>query len=302
MLSQTSNRLLKALQPRILSSCSAASSNDSSTYSGIYYGALFAGLGITGLGFTQIAVAEDEGEAGLHAPTFPWSHNSGILRSLDHPSIRRGFQVYQQVCASCHGLMFLHWRHLVDVCYSEAEVAAMAAETEVEDGPDDEGNMFMRPAKPSDPLPLPYANEQAARYANGGANPPDLTLVVDGRENGQNYVFSLLLGYKDPPAGINIREGLYYNPYFAGGAIAMPKMLVSGGVEYDDGTPAIESQMAKDMVTFLTWSAQPEHDERKLLGIKVVCGTIILLIALTYQKQLVWSVLKSRKLVFDVLN
>jgi len=178
----------------------------------------------------------------------------------------------------------------------------MAAETEVEDGPDDEGNMFLRSGKPSDPLPQPYPNEQAARYANGGANPPDLTLLVDGRENGQNYVFSLLLGYKEPPAGINIREGLYYNPYFAGGAIAMPKMLVNGGVEYDDGTPAIESQMAKDITIFLTWAAQPEHDERKLLGAKFVTGTLILLAALTYQKNLAWSVLKSRKIVLDVLN
>eukprot|EP01023_Acetabularia_acetabulum_P002310 TRINITY_DN1090_c0_g1_i1.p1 TRINITY_DN1090_c0_g1~~TRINITY_DN1090_c0_g1_i1.p1 ORF type:complete len:299 (+),score=67.86 TRINITY_DN1090_c0_g1_i1:77-973(+) len=298
MLSRTQQSLLKALAPRV----AVSSSTNESTGNGYYYGALLAGLGVVGVGFTSVAAAEDEGEEGMHAPTMPWSHNSGLLRSLDHTAIRRGFQVYQQVCASCHSVQFLHWRHLVDVCYSDEEVQAMAAETEVEDGPDDEGNMFLRSGKPSDALPIPYANEQAARYANGGANPPDLTLIVDGRENGQNYVFSLLLGYKEPPAGINIREGLYYNPYFAGGAIAMPKMLVSGGVEYDDGTPAIESQMAKDVTTFLTWAAQPEHDERKLLGAKFITGTLLLLLALTYQKNLAWSVIKSRKVVLDVLN
>ena len=105
-------------------------------------------------------------------------------------------------------------------------------------------------------------------YANGGAYPPDLSLITKARHDGQNYVFALLLGYRDPPAGITMREGLHYNPYFVGGAIAMPKMLADGGVEYDDGTPATESQMAKDVVTFLAWAAEPEHDDRKLMGAK----------------------------------
>eukprot|EP01026_Neomeris_dumetosa_P014367 TRINITY_DN15200_c0_g1_i1.p1 TRINITY_DN15200_c0_g1~~TRINITY_DN15200_c0_g1_i1.p1 ORF type:complete len:303 (-),score=56.70 TRINITY_DN15200_c0_g1_i1:144-1052(-) len=302
MLTQGKRRLFTALMVKPIAGASTqgSSSNGSNNF---YYGALLGGAGVIGLGFTQIAVAEvDEAENGLHAPSHPWYHRSGALTAFDHTAIRRGFQVYQQVCASCHSMEYLSWRHLIDACYTDAEVQAMAAETEVEDGPDDEGNMFYRSGKPSDPLPKPYPNEQAARYANGGANPPDLTLIIDGRENGPNYVFSLLLGYKEPPAGVNIREGLYYNPYFAGGAIAMPKMLVNGGVEYDDGTPAIESQMAKDMVTYLTWAAQPEHDERKLLGAKFVTGALILLVALTYQKQLAWSVLKSRKIVLDVLN
>ncbi|KAJ1390868.1 Cytochrome c1 [Sesbania bispinosa] len=121
----------------------------------------------------------------------------------------------------------------------------MAAEIEVVDGPNDEGEMFTRPGKLSDRFPEPYANEAAARFANGGAYPPDLSLITKARHNGQNYVFALLTGYRDPPAGVSIREGLHYNPYFPGGAIAMPKMLNDGAVEYEDGTPATESQMGK---------------------------------------------------------
>lgn len=148
---------------------------------------------------------------------------------------------------------------------------------QVEDGPNDEGEMFTRPGRLADKLPIPYANEQAARYSNGGAYPPDLSLISGARHNGQNYIFALLTGYRDPPAGITMREGLYYNPYFPGGAIAMPKMLVDGGAEYDDGTPASASQQAKDVVTFLTWSCYPWQDEMRIMGIKA-CFVITLMI------------------------
>lgn len=144
-------------------------------------------------------------------------------------------QVYQQVCAACHSVEQLAYRNLVGVCYTEDEVKEMAAEVEVPDGPDDTGEMFERPAKLSDKIPSPYMNEAHARYANGGAYPPDLSLITKARHDGQNYVFALLLGYREPPAGVSVREGLHYNPYFPGGAIAMPKMLADGGVEYDDG-------------------------------------------------------------------
>ena len=123
----------------------------------------------------------------------------------------------------------------------------MAAESEVIDGPNDEGEAFERPGRLSDPLPRPYSSEEAARFANGGAYPPDLSLITKARHDGQNYLMALLLGYRDPPAGVSVREGLYYNPYFVGGAIAMPKMLVDGGTDYDDGTPASEAQQAKDV-------------------------------------------------------
>ena len=126
----------------------------------------------------------------------------------------------------------------------------MAAESEVVDGPNDEGEAFERPGRLSDPLPRPYSSEEAARFANGGAYPPDLSLITKARHDGQNYLMALLLGYRDPPAGVSVREGLYYNPYFVGGAIAMPKMLVDGGTDYDDGTPASEAQQAKDVSLF----------------------------------------------------
>ncbi|KAJ4822536.1 hypothetical protein Tsubulata_043420 [Turnera subulata] len=222
------------------------------------------GAGVSGfLGFATIASA-DEAEHGLECPSYPWPH-SGILSSYDHASIRRGHQVYQQVCASCHSMSLISYRDLVGVAYTEEETKAMAAEIEVTDGPNDEGEMFTRPGKLSDRFPQPYANEAAARFANGGAYPPDLSLITKARHNGQNYVFALLTGYRDPPAGVSIREGLHYNPYFPGGAIAMPKMLNDGAVEYEDGTPATEAQMGKDVTTFLAWAAEPEMEERKLI-------------------------------------
>jgi len=247
------------------------------------------------------SVAADEAEHGLASAEYPWPHN-GVFSSYDHASIRRGHQVYQQVCAACHSVALLHYRDLVGVCYTEDEAKEMALENEVTDGPDDTGEMFDRPAKLSDPLPRPYANEEGARYANGGAYPPDLSLITKARHDGQNYVFSLLLGYKDPPAGVHVREGLYYNPYFPGGAIAMPKMLADGGVEYDDGTPATESQMAKDVTTFLAWAAEPEHDERKLMGVKWIFVLSLVLAQAVYYKRLRFAPLKSRKVIVDAIN
>jgi ubiquinol-cytochrome c reductase cytochrome c1 subunit len=196
----------------------------------------------------------------------------------------------------------LHYRNLVGVAYTEEEAKEMAAETEVEDGPNEEGESFTRPGRLSDPLPRPYANEEAARYANGGAYPPDLSLITKARHDGQNYVFSLLLGYRDPPAGVNVREGLHYNPYFVGGAIAMPKMLADEGTEYDDDTPATESQQAKDVTTFLAWAAEPEHDERKLAGAKwMVVLTLVWGVAI-YYKRWKWAPIKSRRVIVDAFN
>ncbi|XP_042001556.1 cytochrome c1-2, heme protein, mitochondrial-like isoform X1 [Salvia splendens] len=259
------------------------------------------GAGVSGLLSYATIASCDEAEHGLEAATYPWPH-SGILNSYDHASIRRGHQVYQQVCASCHSMSLISFRDLVGVAYTEEETKAMAAEIEVVDGPNDEGEMFTRPGKLSDRFPLPYANEQAARFANGGAYPPDLSLITKARHNGQNYVFALLTGYHDPPAGVTIREGLHYNPYFPGGAIAMPKMLNDGAVEYEDGTPATEAQMGKDVVTFLTWAAEPEMEERKLMGFKWIFVLSLALLQAGYYRRMRWSVLKSRKLVLDVVN
>ena len=259
------------------------------------------GAGLSGLFSFSTMAAADEAEHGLACPSYPWPHK-GILSSYDHASIRRGHQVYTEVCASCHSMSLISYRDLVGVAYTEEEVKAMAAEIEVVDGPNDEGEMFTRPGKLSDRFPQPYANEAAARFANGGAYPPDLSLVTKARHNGQNYVFALLTGYRDPPAGVSIREGLHYNPYFPGGAIAMPKMLNDGAVEYEDGTPATEAQMGKDVVSFLTWAAEPEMEERKLMGFKWIFVLSLALLQAAYYRRLRWSVLKSRKLVLDVVN
>ncbi|KAK9808701.1 hypothetical protein WJX72_002209 [[Myrmecia] bisecta] len=232
---------------------------------------------------------------------YPWSHD-GWFSAYDHAAIRRGHQVYTQVCAACHSVNQIHFRDLVGVAYTEEEAKAMAAEIEMEDGPNDEGETYMRPGRLSDPLPRPYANEEAARFANGGAYPPDLSLITKARHDGQNYVFSLLLGYREPPAGVSVREGLYYNPYFPGGAIAMPKMLVDDGTEYEDGTPATESQQAKDVTTFLAWAAEPEADDRKLMGVKWILVLSLVYLTAAYYKRWKWSPIKSRRVIVDVVN
>ncbi|KAG6334605.1 hypothetical protein ID866_4481 [Astraeus odoratus] len=234
-------------------------------------------------------------DEGLHPPAYPWPHK-GWFDTFDHASIRRGYQVYREVCAACHSLDRIAWRNLVGVSHTAEEARAMAEEVEYTDGPDDSGEMFQRPGKLSDYLPAPYPNEEAARASNGGALPPDLSLIVKARHGGADYVFSLLTGYMDPPAGVEIREGMNYNPYFPGGAISMARVLFDGLVEYEDGTPATTSQMAKDVVTFLNWAAEPEHDERKKMGLKAVILFSTMFAISIYVKRFKWGVLKNRKI------
>ncbi|KAF8739143.1 Cytochrome C1 family, partial [Rhizoctonia solani] len=239
--------------------------------------------------------ANSPAENGLHPASYPWSHK-GWLDSFDHASIRRGYQVYREVCAACHSLDRIAWRNLVGVSHTVDEVKAMAEEVEYEDGPNDAGEMFQRPGKLADYMPAPYPNEEAARAGNAGALPPDLSLIIKARHGGADYVYSLLTGYVDPPAGVEVREGLNYNPYFPGGAIAMARVLFDGLVEYDDGTPATTSQMAKDVVTFLSWAAEPEHDERKKMGLQAVILLSSMLAISVYIKRFKWSVIKTRKI------
>ncbi|XP_073325135.1 cytochrome c1, heme protein, mitochondrial [Pagrus major] len=233
----------------------------------------------------------------LHPPNYPWSH-AGPLSSLDHASIRRGYQVYKQVCSACHSMEYLAFRNLVGVSHTEAEVKVLAEEVEVVDGPDESGEMFTRSGKLSDYFPKPYPNPEAARVANNGALPPDLSYIVNARHGGEDYVFSLLTGYCEPPAGVTVREGLYYNPYFPGQAIGMAPPIYNEILEYDDGTPATMSQVAKDVCTFLRWAAEPEHDQRKRMGLKLLMGSAILVPLIYYMKRHRWSVLKSRKIAY----
>jgi len=175
----------------------------------------------------------------------------------------------------------------------------MAEEVEIVDGPNDEGEMFERPGKLSDYMPGPYANEEAGRAANNGALPPDLSLIVKARHGGADYIFSLLSGYCEAPAGKAMLPGLYYNPYFAGGAIGMPAPLMDEQVEYPDGTPATVSQMAKDVAVFLAWVAEPEHDERKKGGFRWITALGLAALVAGYTKRFRWANLKARKITYQ---
>ncbi len=237
--------------------------------------------------FTVLVAAEAE-----HPPARNWPHK-GVFGTFDRATLQRGFQVYAEVCSSCHSINFVAFRNLTDLGYSMDEVKAIAAEYEIEDGPNDEGEMFMRTARPSDYFPPPFVNEQAARAANNGALPPDLSLIVKAREGGEDYIYALLTGFEDePPAGFELTEGMNYNPYFPGGQIAMTPPLFEDSVEYADGTPATVEQMASDVTTFLAWTAEPTLEARKRLGFKVMAFLLVLTVLLYFVNRKVWSKLK----------
>lgn len=237
-------------------------------------------------------------EEGLHPPAYPWEHTK-FYRTYDHQALRRGFQVYTEVCSTCHSLNRIAWRNLVGVTHTAGEVKEMAEAVEYDAEPNDEGLIEKRPGKLSDYLPAPYANEEAARAANQGALPPDLSLMIKARHGGCDYVFALITGYpEEAPAGVQVQPGLNYNPYFPGGQIGMARILYDGLVDYDDGTPATASQMARDVTEFLNWAAEPEFDERKKMGAKVLVITSILLALSVWVKRFKWGPIKNRKLVY----
>lgn len=266
---------------------------------------LFGTLGATTFAGASLlyALETSEVEASdieLHPPHFHWAH-SGVLDSHDHQALRRGYQVYKQVCAACHSMKYIAYRHLVGVTHTEEEAKAEAAAVQVQDGPDENGKMFMRPGKLADYFPKPYPNDEAARAANNGALPPDLSYMALARHGREDYIFSLLTGYADPPAGVEIREGMAYNPYFPGGSLSMTQQLFDEQIEYEDGTPATVSQMAKDVSQFLTWSASPEHDTRKRMAIKLVMWFGLIFPLVYYWYRFKWSVIKSRKVQYIMM-
>ena len=224
-----------------------------------------------------------------------WSH-SGPFGTYDRGALQRGLQVYLEVCAGCHSLRLVAFRTLSDIGLSEAAVKALAASMEVRAGPDAEGNELtddgefrMRPAKPSDRIPPPFANDLAARAGNNGALPPDFSLIVKARPGHENYIYSVLTGYAEPPAEVKLAEGMSYNPYFGGNQIAMGPPLDDDAVEYADGTKATVDQMAKDLVSFLAWAGDPYMETRKNMGIKVILFLIVLTFLLYLVKRKVWS-------------
>lgn len=245
------------------------------------------------------AFATAPAEEGLHPTKYPWEHEK-MHKTFDHQALRRGFQVYQEVCASCHSLSRVPYRTFVGTVLTVNEARALAEENEYPGEPDEQGQIQMRPGKLSDYMPDPYPNEEAARFANNGSLPPDLSLITKARHGGCDYIFSLLTGYpEEPPAGVQLAPGMNFNPYFPGTGIAMARVLYDGLVEYEDGTPATTSQMAKDVVEFLNWAAEPEMDDRKRMGIKVLAVSSVLFAISVWVKRYKWAWVKSRKIVYD---
>lgn len=240
-----------------------------------------------------------------------WSF-AGPFGKWDLGQLQRGYKVYKNNCASCHSIELLAFRNLEAIGFSEEEVKAIAAEFEVTDGPNADGEMFERSAVPADRIPGPYANSAEAAALNNGAVPPDFSLLVKARapergfptfiydiftlyaENGSDYIYSLLTGYQDAPEGVELPEGTHYNPYFiAGNAIAMGQPIWGDDVEYDDGTEATIEQVAKDVTAFMTWAAEPFMIERKQMGLKVIIFLLILSVLLYLSKKQVFTVLKK---------
>ncbi len=222
-------------------------------------------------------------------PDHEWKH-TGVFGTFDRAELQRGFQVFQEVCASCHSLDYIAFRNLAEIGFTEDQIKAIAVEYEVEDGPDNEGEMFMRPAKPSDYFPAPFANPQAARASNGGAYPPDLSLIVKARNNGLDYLYAILTGYEEePPDGFELAEGMNYNHYFPGNQIAMPEPLYEEAVEYADGTEPTLEQLAHDVSVFLAWTAEPELEVRKQTGLKVLIFIAIFTALLYIIKRRIWA-------------
>lgn len=235
-----------------------------------------------------VSAAASAAESSVALPKQNWSF-SGPLSTFDRPALQRGLQVYKQVCAACHSLNRLAYRNLSALGYNEAEIKAIAAEYSVMDGPNDEGEMFERPARPSDIFKAPFANDEAARYANNGALPPDLSLIVRARSGGPDYIYALLTGYTEAPADFTVSEGMHYNKYFAGHQIAMAAPLVAGGVTYEDGTDASVEQMAKDVSTFLTWASEPVMEKRKQVGLKAMIFLLVFSLLMYATKRKVWK-------------
>jgi cytochrome c1 len=241
------------------------------------------------LAFGAQPAAAAEGAAAPAAQS--WSFD-GIFGTFDRGALQRGFKIYTESCASCHAMKFLAYRNLGEPGgpeFGEAEVKAIAAEATVQDGPNEDGDMFERPGLPSDRFVSPFPNDNAARAANNGALPPDLSVIAKARAHGPDYLFALLTGYGEPPAGFELREGMNYNAAFADHQIAMPQPLSDGAVDYTDGTPTDLRQLARDVTTFLVWAAEPKLEARKRAGFQVMIYLVLLAGLLYFTTKKLWT-------------
>ena len=224
-----------------------------------------------------------------------WSFKS-FFGKFDRASLQRGYQVYTEVCAACHSMKYLSYRNLSEKGgpeFSVAQAKAIAASFEVTDGPNADGEMFQRPGKLSDKFVMPYENVKAAEAANGGAYPPDMSVLVKARGGGVDYIYSLLQGYEEAPSGMILDDGVHYNKYMYGNKIKMSAPLSDGIVEYSDGTNASVEQMSKDVTTFLMWAAEPSLEARHRMGFKAIVYLIILTILVYFSMKRIWSRVKS---------
>lgn len=235
-----------------------------------------------------------QASGGVELKEHDWTF-AGPMGKYDRAAQQRGFQVYKEVCSACHGLKYIAFRNLTEIGLSEAEVKAIAGEYTMPGDVDEYGDPTERPGRPEDYLPSPFPNENAARYSNNGALPPDLSLITKARADGANYLYSLLTGYVDPPEDFDLDEALTYNAYFPGHQIAMALPLYEDAVEYADGTPATVEQMAEDVTVFLNWAAEPELEARHEMGLKVMLFLAALTVLVFFSNRKVWADIKKKK-------
>ncbi len=240
--------------------------------------------------FTITNHTHAEGEV-VPPPNQDWGFE-GPFDTFDRAALQRGFQVYQEICSACHALEHLSYRHLAALGFNLDEIKAIAAAKVVPDF-NDQGEPIMRPALPTDMFVDPFPNEKAARAANDGSLPADLSLIIKSRKSGADYVYALLTGYEKAPTGFDLAEGKYYNKYFPGHMIAMAPPLHDGAVTYSDGTKATTQQMTRDVVEFLAWAGEPETEERRQTGIKVILYLVFMTILFYLAKRRIWKRVKK---------
>jgi cytochrome c1 len=244
------------------------------------------------LALPYAALAEDAGNG--HAPEIArqdWSF-APPFGTYDNAQLQRGFQVYKEICASCHSMRLLSYRNLGEPGgpeFSPKAVEILASQVQVTDGPNDKGEMFQRPARPSDHFRSPFANDQLARNANNGALPPDLSVIAKAREGGPDYIYALLTGYHPAPADFTLAQGMHYNTAFPGHQIAMPQPVSDGLVSYTDGTKPTLDNYARDVSAYLMWAAEPKLEERHMVGTRIMIFLIAFAIIMYLAKRAVWG-------------